>query len=128
MDIVISVKHYEYDKFIHHSKTNKIDFKYFDEYEGLYYYDIPRKLSMLRVNDTVYFYLYGHIKYYAKISMIQLKIIPPNSIRIYFKKLELNNNSEEEPFLIKPFNGIKYFHKYNKLKNENEQTMEDELN
>jgi len=113
MDIMISVKKKDYYLFDRSITTGKFKYchKYYEPMLNLLFYDCPRNLKQLKAGDHIYFYIHNSLRFFAIVNSIQLMIIPPNSIRIYFKAIQENKEWKHERFnqpCMKNFKGEKY--------------------
>jgi len=113
MDIMISVKKKEYYLFDKSLSTGKFKYchKYYEPSFNLLFYHCLRNLKKLKAGDRIYFYIHNSLRFFAIVNSIQLMIIPPNSIRIYFKDIQENKEWKQERFnqpCMKNFKGEKY--------------------
>jgi hypothetical protein len=113
MDVMIAVKKKYYYLFDRSITTGKFKYCniYNDSFLNLLFYDCPRNLKQLKAGDHIYFYIHNCLRYYATVESIQLRLIPINSTRIYFKAIKENKEWKQEKFnqsYMKNFKGEKY--------------------
>jgi hypothetical protein len=107
MNIIVAVKRKELVFF--KDKDNVFGtLKLYDKDMKRYFYVIKDKLTNIRHGSKIYFYMYGHIKYYAIIDTVQFSLFD-NSMIVYFDKLFIFKKYNEPSFKVKKFYGARYF-------------------
>jgi len=107
MNIIVSVKRKELVFF--KDKDNVFGtLKLYDKDMKRYFYVIKDKLKNTRPGAKIYFYMYGHIKYYAIIDSITFNLFD-NSMIVYFDKLLIFKKYNEQFYKVKKFYGARYY-------------------
>lgn len=107
MNLIVAVKRKELVFFKDKSNTEGVC-KLYDKDFKKYFYVVKKKLNNIRSGSKIYFYMYGHIKYYAIIDTVQLSLLEDSMI-VYFKELLIFKKYNSPYFKIKKFYGARYF-------------------
>lgn len=107
MNLIVSVRRKEL-VFFKEKSNEEGSLKLYDKDFKKYFYIVKKKFNNLKSGSKIYFYMYGHIKYYAIIDSIQFSLLEDSMI-VYFDKLFIFKKYNSPYFRVKKFYGARYF-------------------